>query len=742
MRPSLLLAAAALALAAQSAFAAPGVVPPRRIDAADVPYPADGKGDVTVELTLLVDAEGRVAEVMVKEGGPPFSTAAVDAVAHWRFSPATRGDTPIPARIRAVIEFHPPVPAAPAPATVSGAPTPRALTTIDASRGSEPTEEGHDVVVRGEREEPSTIHLPRSEARLVPGAFGDPFRIIEAMPGMNPFLSGLPYYFVRGAPPESVGYSIDGVPVPLLFHVGAGPSTLSPPLVDAIDLFPAAYPARYGRYAGAIVAGQTAQPDFDRPHAEIAARVFDANAFVETPFDGGQGSVATAGRYSYTGALLSLVAPDYSLGYWDYQARVAHKVWGKDTLSVFAFGAHDDLANLGKPNFEIEYHRADVRYDHLLSDGRLRIAATFHHDDTFTAVLPEGPAAKAQGGRNVGSAELRSSGGRVRTELEEGLTKDTRMRAGADFAVSGFAIDRHLDADYGAHVDAEGGVYADIVWRPTRPVEVTPGVRLDGYRTRGAVTWAPQPRLGAKIKIAPALSWISALGTAHQGPTEEVFVPSKIPAPVDSSARNSYQLSEGVEARLPSGMRARINLFYSRIVADAGQERGVGVEVFLHRDFSQRLGGFVSYALSRSDRTPAAGAWQRSPWDRTHILSAVLSYDLGANWRVGGRLFVESGRTWSVASCAIERSDTSPRCVAGEIPVLYEGNLPAFARVDVRLEKKWELSAGRWIAGSLECFNTLRAAEPIYASYLPANRPTIVYQSPIILPSIGVHAGF
>jgi hypothetical protein len=47
--------------------------------------------------------------------------------------------------------------------------------------------------VRAEREEPSTIHIPRSETQFVPGAFGDPFKIVEALPGMAPWLSGLPY---------------------------------------------------------------------------------------------------------------------------------------------------------------------------------------------------------------------------------------------------------------------------------------------------------------------------------------------------------------------------------------------------------------------------------------------------------------------------------------------------------------------------------------------------------------------
>ena len=43
-----------------------------------------------------------------------------------------------------------------------------------------------------------------AEVRAMPGAFGDSFRAIEALPGVTPLVSGLPYFFVRGAPVKSV----------------------------------------------------------------------------------------------------------------------------------------------------------------------------------------------------------------------------------------------------------------------------------------------------------------------------------------------------------------------------------------------------------------------------------------------------------------------------------------------------------------------------------------------------------
>ncbi|HXX66646.1 MAG TPA: TonB family protein [Polyangiaceae bacterium] len=736
LRPVNRTAACALVLAVLStglhsrslAAAPPSIVPPRRLDTSEVPYPSQGQGEASVVLVLTVDATGRVSDVVVRDGSPPFTDAAVAAVRRWRFTPATRDDEPIAARITANIGFHVP----PHPEASSRPPSPP----VERKSGAPPVE----VSVKGEREEPSTIHIPRSETQLVPGAFGDPFKIVEALPGMAPWLSGLPYYYVRGSPPENVGYFVDGIRVPLLFHVGPGPSTIAPALVDSVDLFPGAYPARYGRYAGAVIAGETTPPQTDRLRGEFGARLYDANAFVETPFDDGKGTLLAAARYAYTGPLISIIVPKYALGYCDYQLRASHRLDDQDTLTLFAFGAHDELHYLGQPTFSIEYHRVDLRYDHSIPGGNVRVAWTFNDDDTLTALQTNTGAGT--------SATLRGPGWRLRTELDERVGSTARLRAGADIGATRYTVDDYppiqgFPGAAGPHTDVEGGLYGDVVWRPTRQAEIVPGFRFDGYRNRGETVWAPQPRLATRMQLLPAVAWVSSFGTAHQEPTEEVFVPAKLPNPIDQASQTTYQLSEGAEIRLPSGIQAHVAGFYSReiathILGTAASEIGDsgGLEVFVRREFTRRLGGFISYTLSRTVAT-VNGATQRVDWDRTHVVSVVLSYDLGAGWRIGSRLFFESGRPFQPV-CVKNCSGT-----AGEIPVMSTppGNLPVFWRLDGRLEKRWTFSGGQWLTASLECFNIFDRGEPTGDQYVPGQGLEIVYQSPIILPSIGLEGG-
>src|SRR6185369_2987660 len=69
--------------------------------------------------------------------------------------------------------------------------------------------------------------------------------------------------------------------------------------------------------------------------------IIDSGAMVEAPFAAGRGSVMVGGRFSYTGLVLSLIVPDVSVGYWDYQARVRYDLSPRDSVEIFGFGSSD-----------------------------------------------------------------------------------------------------------------------------------------------------------------------------------------------------------------------------------------------------------------------------------------------------------------------------------------------------------------------------------------------------------------
>jgi hypothetical protein len=637
----------------------------------------------------------------------------------------------------------------------------------------------------------------RDDTRELPGTFGDPTRVTEMLPGVIPTASGLQAFFVRGAPPESTGYFVDGVPVPALYHVGFGPSVVHPGLLDHVDFYQGAPPAAYGRYVGGVLAATTVAPEA-RPHAEANVRLFDAGALGEAPFADDRGSALAAARYGYPGSVLPLFAADTGLSYWDYQARATWKADDRDRLSAFVFGSYDRLIQKqtdasGNAYWQQlvadEFHRADFRWDRTFgASSTMRLAATLGRDVV---------------GNDVSNATQDSV--RARAEVDARLTRILRIRAGADVA---FERLRPGAAAPGAPPGAAQiaasrdavlvGVHADAAWRLSRAVEITPGLRADVYSSTvyaapsvavmpgtigGSAAPAIDPRLAARVRVTPSITAVSTFGVSHQLPSVIAQYPNATPLlqpGVVTGIESSLQASQGLEIALPARIAVSATTFAhsyfglpditacgfsfvepSRCVTPIANARAYGLELLLRRPLGERLTAWVSYTLSRSTRqahlpgpNPSADPTIEIPseYDRTHVLSAAASFDLGRAWRIGARVFAYSGRPYTPFS--------------REQPVIpYNGErLPGFFRVDARVEKAWVIGGGTRIAVVVEGINVTLNKETVSATCggpgpaaagrgtgtggsegrpgVPVSACTFDTIGPITIPSVGVEATF
>ncbi|MDB4993219.1 MAG: TonB family protein / TonB-dependent receptor, partial [Myxococcaceae bacterium] len=453
------------------------LVAPKLVTDPTVPYPEGAAGDATVVLLVTVNADGSVRLAEPTEKVEPFASVAVKAALGWRFEPAMRGDHPVAAKIKIEVVFHAPVTVvsneeAVEPTGPKGDAKPKIVRPVE------------EVRVRGARAEASrTVTLTRAEVRQIPGVFGDPFRAIEVMPGVTPIVSGLPFFFIRGAPPGNVGYFLDGIPVPYLFHVGAGPSVVHPGLIERVDLYPGGYPASFGRYSGGIVSGETVKPA-DATHGEYNVRLFDVGALAETRFANNRGSVLVGGRYSYTALLLTLLNSNVALDYWDYQARVTYDLTPRDQVSVFTFGAYDFLGQKTPTGtttvFGADFYRVDVRYDHRIdADSTMRTAVTLGLDRT-----------QLDAGR-----VLRDRLVRARNEISYRVSERALVRVGTDAQLDTYDIQlpaadlgpaqARLTSLFPSRTDVSLGAHADVVVEAGSRLEITPGARLDFYTSEG-----------------------------------------------------------------------------------------------------------------------------------------------------------------------------------------------------------------------------------------------------------------
>jgi hypothetical protein len=756
-----------------------------------VAYPAGASGDATVVLVVTVNIDGTVRTAVPETENEPFSIAAASEALGWTFTPATRAGKPIAAKVRLAILFRapPPGPAVSSPAgEAAPAPAPK----------PKPRPEAVDQVrVRGERAEPSrTATLTRAEVRQIPGSFGDPFRAIEIMPGVTPIVSGLPFFFIRGAPPGNVGYFLDGVRVPVLFHVGVGPSVVHPGLVQRVDLYPGGYPARFGRYAGGVVSGETLPPATEA-RGEYNVRLFDAGAMLEVPFAKGRGNVLVGGRYSYTAALLSYFSPNTTLDYWDYQARASYDLTENDRIGVFAFGSYDFLGQRTQTEtltvFGTEFHRIDLRYDRRLgSRGTMRTAFTLGLDRS-----------RVQQDRFVRDRLLGA-----RNEITYRLSDTALLRYGTDVQVDTYDVELG-QADLGSataqaaslfptRTDLAVGIRGDIVFDVTKSFEVTPGVRLDYFSSQGATAIAADPRLAMRQRVTNDIRILTALGVAHQAPAFVVPIPGFQPGGLKGGLQRSLQESMGLEIDLGASTTATVSVFHNGFFdmsdplgvntqqtegcapgqfpsESVGGDRGsqptgraskcgprftpgtigsdrsggggegaesqdtkrttnalevrtlgsaYGLELFVKKKLTSKLGGFLSYTLSRSTRSYGNQNFVAA-FDRTHVANAAVAYDLGRNWRAGTRVVFYTG---------VPRA---PDPTSSDTP----SRLPAFFRVDLRLEKRWMLGKKAWISGVFEWMNATLTKEAV-GTTCTLQGCTVTTIGPVTIPSIGVEGGF
>ena len=292
------------------------------------------------------------------------------------------------------------------------------------------------------------------------------------------------------------------------------------------------------------------------------------------------------------------------------------------------------------------------------------------------------------------------------------------------------------------------GAYADVTLHVLPGVDLVPGARVDEYHPSsglpGGANFAFDPRLAARVALSPSVTWVSTMGLAHQEPSYVVPIPGLRTIPT-AGLQKVYSIAESAELRLPWSLKARVTGFYdadrnvSDFVATCGASlsctsvTGVdgstyGLELLVERALTRRLGGWLSYTLSRAQRD-LDGQRYLSPFDRTHVLSAVVHYDLGNGYGAGLRGTYYTGRP-----------DLPPNVAPLES---NQHRLPSYYRFDARLDKRWDLGHREWLTVVAEFFDATLTREAVdyKCSYL-SRVCAAEYVGPIALPSVGLEGGW
>ena len=587
----------------------------------------------------------------------------------------------------------------------------------------------------------TALPISGKEATSTPGSAGDPFRTIESLPGVATVVWPLPLYAVRGANPGNTGFLLDGVKVPSLFHLALGPSVIHPLLIDRLSFYPGSYPVQFGRYVGGLVAASTGPPPVDRPRAVVEIRALDSGAVVTSPLPDGRGSIALAGRYSYTGYLVSRLSSQYTLGYWDYQLRADHTA-GPGRIVLLAFGAADELHRKDQPgtdDADTSFHRLRIAWDGALGGGRFAASGAVGTDHTLLNL------------QDITATPLavRSYLATPRVEYSRPLTRMLGMQVGLDAEFQSFSPQSQVAAtelqDIARHRKSYAlGVFAAADIRPSPALLLGPGFRTDLFLEEGHLEHAVQPRIDIAWRPWRGL-WIkAAAGAFAQMPSLPVSVPGFEGFGLATTGiQKTRQGSLGIETPVADWFSGSATLFLQRgrltdlkTIFDFDPQKGIlelresrsyGIELLLKRDFTHRLNGWISYTLSRSDRLIGDyGPVVPSDWDQRHILSVLGNYRLPRNWTLGARFHYNTGRPYPVPDRTVR--------------TIEYFRLSPFLQLDVRVEKRF-VFANYLLDAYIELDNATLTEQP-EAILRQADGSLKRTGFRIILPSVGIRAWF
>ncbi len=677
--------------------------------------------EATVTLQISLSAAGEVEgiEVLAPQGHG-FDEAAVDAVLAMQWSPAQTADGPVPVVFEFAYGFKLSAPepvAAPPPVNFEGriremgAGTPLAGVTvvIDGTDLTATTDADGNFTIRGVPPGTQTVRLlepehvtesrqlefsadqvtvaslwlrassyrdnelvatytpPKDEVtrrtitidevRRIPGTFGDPVKVIQTLPGAarSPFGTGL--LVIRGSNPEDSGVTIDGVRIPLIYHLTGTTSVIAPDLVEAVDYLPGGYGVQFGRSMGGAIDVRTRTTFSDEPKIVWGTDILDSNLFFEGKLGKGdkKHGLAIGVRRSYIDVFIPLfVKGDYTFKprYWDYQVKYVAPTDADTKASVFVYG-FDDKLTIGTPDdvaqgsdqdtqgdFRTQYnsHRVIFEYDRKLSDTmRFRVTPSLGADGAFLG---------------LGQDFLLDNFNwvaQVRSELEIQASPAVTVLPGVDFlgglwrfdftsAVRITDLDDPISEREGISFGGNGWIaspdpYLKLNLRPLADRDrwlVTPGIRanLVALNTTGEVAGLEpipttslitlDPRILSRFQVTDGFAVKGSTGMYHQPPQPQEIIGVGGPSTVGSE--RALATSLGMEHRVRPAIQYEIEVFYKDMsdliifdeawggfgtgnpFVNGGDGRAYGAEVILRHDPVDRFFGWISYTLSRSTR--------------------------------------------------------------------------------------------------------------------------------------------
>jgi TonB family protein len=553
------------------------------------------------------------------------------------------------------------------------------------------------IVYRQESDDITRRTVTVREIRRIPGTFGDPVRVIQNLPGAAraPFGSG--WMVIRGANPEDTAFYVDGIRVPIIYHLGGYVSILNDDLVGSVDYLPGGYGVEYGRSGGGVIDIKTSKNYPDNFRLEWSTDLLDSGGLVQGRVGKNKRwGLSAAARRSYIDAVIPIFTKDSGFTvkpfWWDYQIKVddLKKSDGKASVMLFGFG---DKLFFGTPEDTAQGSDQDTQGDADVFYTSHRVIGQFEQTLTPDLKLRVSPSlGYDMVGFSLGNEWLYSNKlvlFQARSDLLWTPNKVITLRPGIDVLGGPYNVRLELPDDpnalstndplaeredfstefKGAFVSPEP--FLELQLRPLPKPEnllVTPGIRLNTLLLAGGYQiWSVDPRLGVRYSPIEGGTLKTGTGYYHQPPQGP----------------------------------------------DLGFDQDA-IQVDFERTWATEIG-----------------------WD---ILAAVAGYDLPRDWGISSRFRYVSGNPYTPYDGGVYDIDND-EFFPYQTQDANNKRLPAYASLDLRVDKlftfkHWQLET------YIDFINVVRGKNAEYIRYNYDYTETAYIRGLPFIPSPGFRAEF
>jgi hypothetical protein len=579
------------------------------------------------------------------------------------------------------------------------------------------------------------VVFPAREALRTPGAFGDPARFVQQLPGVGNGSDLDGFLFVRGGEADHTRILLDQVSVSDPYHFGGVVSFLNADVIDELEFVPGGYGADYGDALGGLlrVRRRVGNPYHFRSTASVSLTT--ANATLEGPLGPkGSGSWLIAGRRSYLDHVLSARSVGQAVlpSYFDLDSRLYRRLGGHQVRLGLTRSGDAVSARLSDHFTFAPADSGGLTWDRVLTLANASweyaprgwaLSQTLSHAWRDQAVTLHGTVPQQADGLSR-IFDWRGDARRLlpQTEVSAGMqVVHTHYDYDLDFnRLSLERPDRSSDPrspldTVRTVIDAEGrNTYLAGYTQVRREIVdsalvVHAGLRLE--HASGTGQTEPMPRLRVEWRTPWSVIVSGAAGSYRQYPVDRIEVLPGIGSP-DLLAERARHLTLGVAWPMAHGGRLSIEGYHKNLdhliayepdapegsprFASTGSGTARGIEVLAHWP-SRRLEGWASYTLGEVRYQDRPGDLIYAPaQDLRHLVSLSGHYKLARGWSLGLKWRAHSGRPYTPV---IGRENVSEYVEGIEwVPVegaFHSARFPWYHRLDVRAERDFRIGGAR-----------------------------------------------